>query len=191
MTRGIGLDPSPPVNPSHGCGWVWLGNLDDSSVQNDVTADSSQASMHLGDTADTHEKGFSKLNNCPPPERIPAGSNAHCSHGTAIYVTAAGGVDVCADVGLERDGDTHGCTDPLLDERGDPVHMPKDTCVEWRYVTGDDNWFMVKLRTRNNPTASWVFIPRTASSYRDSRLPNILTKGRAQCPYWLGPRWPR
>jgi YD repeat-containing protein len=186
VTRGIGSDPHPPTNPPHGCGWVWLGNLDSSDVQNDVTADCSTSQMHLGDTADTHEKGFSKLNNCPPPSRIPASSNARCIHGTAIYITAQAGVDVCADVGLSPNGNTDGCTDPLLDEGGDPVHLPKNVCVEWRYVTGDDKWFMVKLRYRDNPTASWVFIPRTASSYRDSTLPNILTKGRAQCPYWLG-----
>jgi hypothetical protein len=86
---------------------------------------------------------------------------------------------MCADVQLTTTGDTNGCKVPIGQT------LPKGTCIEWRYITTDDKLFMAKIRTRENPRGSWVFVPRSANDTRPEELPNILTRGRAKCSsYW-------
>jgi hypothetical protein len=35
-------------------------------------------------------------------------------------------------------------------------------CVEWRYITHDNQWALVKDRNRNDALSSWAFIDRRA-----------------------------
>jgi hypothetical protein len=53
----------------------------------------------------------------------------------------------------------------------DPVHKAEvGQCVEWRYITKDGKFAMVKDRRFANNRASWVFIPRNTLP-ADSQLP--------------------
>lgn len=105
---------------------------------------------------------------------------ARCVHGSEIYTIR--GADVCAHVGLEIDGSSHGCLQQVQDKNGGTLHLEAGSCVEWRYITSDNNWVMVEIRGRSNTLASWVFLPRNAINPHSYSLPNILTRGRAQCP---------
>ena len=49
-------------------------------------------------------------------------------------------------------------------------------CVEWRYVTKDGNWVMVKDRKYPDQQGSWGFIRR-------SSLPSTLPTGQEICVY--------
>jgi hypothetical protein len=47
----------------------------------------------------------------------------------------------------------------------------------WRYITGDNNWVLVRDAHRENGQAPWSFIRRSALA-ADAEMPNYRTYGR-------------
>lgn len=158
-----------PVDFGMGCGWIVLDNLD-SGPDLDQLVNCNEHRFDLG--------RFSAVYNCP--RTIPEGATARCAHGSATNIQTVGGTDLCADVGLQPDGTTHGCLYSVTNADGSQAHLARGKCVEWRYITSDNEWALVKIRGRSNPNASWVFVPRSALK-PDAQLPNILTRGAGHC----------
>jgi hypothetical protein len=165
--RGRVTDKAHPIDPPYGCGWITTSNLHGSSDLDETTTCNSEI-YHLHD--------FSSWTNCPPKTQIPSSSGAHCTHGTMVSLTASAAL--CANVGLTPQGNTVSqCRSPLGET------LPRGACIEWRYVTTDNNWVMAKVRKRRNPAASWVFVPRTSINIPNNEFPNILTHGaNGTCP---------
>jgi hypothetical protein len=90
------------------------------------------------------------------------GSDApFCDRGTAMTVVRTG--VQCANVYAIPDGRTlTKCKDKDIIKTVDPGY-----CVDWRYVTRDRRWVMVRDTSRNNNRAGWVFMPIT--SFRRDR----------------------
>ncbi|MBA2717446.1 MAG: fibronectin type III domain-containing protein [Propionibacteriales bacterium] len=86
-----------------------------------------------------------------------------CDHGTAIYL--AGPSFQCADVSLLPDASSTraSCGDGDVIKRlgGDEW---KGYCVDWRYVTKDGRWVLVRDTTagRDVIDGGWVFMPRSS-----------------------------
>jgi hypothetical protein len=96
-----------------------------------------------------------------------------CDRGTAIHLRSAAGE--CTDVGLQADGDTRGCKPEDVIRQV----VPAGTCVNWRYVTKDRQWVMVRDPQRPIQRGGWVFIPETAFEPDRDLWPSY---GTGTCP---------
>ena len=85
---------------------------------------------------------------------------SRCDHGTAIFLT--GPTPFCGNVYPVPDGQTDGCDDRLR-----TINDWRGSCVEWRYVTSDGQFVLIRDRRA------------FAANYDD--WPNIGTPGRERC----------
>jgi hypothetical protein len=153
----------------NGCGWLFDSNL---------TPIASGEFGNCGNLGMTIQ-GFSSYTNCPHDDQNAGGHS--CNHGTAVFLVAAS--RICANVGLNQHGDSTGCAVDGVNYLG---QLEPGDCIEWRYITNDgrnreQQWVMGKLRSRQNPEASWVFIRRTALNPRNSKLPTIVSHRDQSC----------
>jgi tungstate transport system substrate-binding protein len=115
---------------------------------------------------------FMSYYNCATPA-VPS-----CSRGTPVYVQSD--TPECANVGLNPV--TGASVPPLSHVGGDACPagsqdsqvgaLRAGRCVEWRYITTDGRWVMVRDPLRHHQRASWLFIERGALS------PDLVALGR-------------
>lgn len=115
-------------------------------------------------------------------------SGQHCGRGSAQPVLSA--TPECANVGTDivGAGSVNGttlpptrtsdpalrrCPDSDVDEGEQVGELQAGACVEWRYITADSSWVMVKDRQPHDSRDSWVFIDRRAISPNRRDLNNI------------------
>jgi hypothetical protein len=96
-----------------------------------------------------------------------------CKGGTKTP-TVMGHVELCANVALTDTGQT---SPRCINRLG---YLKNAHCVEWRYITKDGRWAMVKVRSRPDPEGSWVFI-RAAALGPIQLLPNVNTYSNSRC----------
>jgi hypothetical protein len=82
------------------------------------------------------------------------GGRSDCTDGTKTHVTSSN-VPMYANVALQTDGHTSGGRDQV-------GHLDDNDCVNWRYITRDGKFFLVRIPGRPNSKANWVFIPSSA-----------------------------
>jgi hypothetical protein len=118
--------------------------------------------------------GGSRGNNCFLQDgRWLAPGRGSCDRGTAIHLRSAAGE--CTDVGLRTDGGTRGCKPEDVIRQV----LPAGTCVNWRYVTKDRQWVMVRDPQRPIQRGGWVFIPESAFEPDRDLWPSY---GTGTCP---------
>ena len=165
ITRTDGGLSTPVAGPVNGCGWVIGKNVDRSF---DPAPDPlSRCAALRADIVNYITK-----TNCPRIDQ-PSGSLA-CNHGSAVYLEK--GTPECANVGLSDS--TGNTTAGVCDQVGS---LKAGSCVEWRYITKDNKYVMVKDPYVYNYQASWIFIERGALNGRDGALPNISTHRPQRC----------
>lgn len=98
-----------------------------------------------------------------------------CDHGTAIYLER--NTYSCLNVYPAPSGNTQDCG-----SANSWRSYARGACVEWRYVTKNNDFVMVKDRSRPNFQGSWLFLPRSAFAANFNDWPNIGTPGRERCP---------
>jgi hypothetical protein len=143
--------------PQGGCGWVIAFNTSRIPTSTDETSDCFGFAMHIGQ--------FALWTNCSDNQGIV--DRSPCNGGTRTDLQTP--AEMYANVDLTPDGNTS----------TSGVHalglLPATWCVEWRYITKDGRWAMVKVRSRPNGSASWVFIKASALVQPASLLPDVNT----------------
>jgi len=152
-------DISNPIDPRRSyrgnCGWIRRSLAEDDPF--------SRSSSACEIDYEPNIRNFSRRVNC---------RTLGCDHGTAILLEHPS--PACANVFPAPAGKTDGCNWSLRT-------IAAGTCVEWRYVTTDNQFVMVKDRRFDLWEGSWVFIRRSALEADFRRWPNITTKGRGRC----------
>lgn len=159
----------------NGCGFVLNRNVNDIDI-GDIGTCAGYA-MNIG--------SYSSSTNCPDDDEDAGGHR--CDHGTAVFLQHD--TRICANVGLNSQGNTTGCVVGGENYKG---QLHAGDCFEWRYITNDGGdkqrqYVMGKIRGRPNAEASWVFIRRTALNARNSRLPTIRSDRDQSCDDSPGP----
>ncbi|WCB96518.1 hypothetical protein DSM104299_05277 [Baekduia alba] len=94
------------------------------------------------------------------------GSAFNCSGcGTGMKVSLTGAVNNFANVSPLTNANN-----PADNQR----QLPGGTCVEWRYVTTNNQFVMARTSVADDDHGSWVFMEKTS-------FPNPLPTGSAQC----------
>jgi hypothetical protein len=89
-------------------------------------------------------------------------SQYQCGGGTAIFLRPNHATVECANVYPVPDGNTEGCSSPKERLRTIAAGDSSGYCVEWRYVTKDQQYVMVRDRHFRNSQDSRLFIPISA-----------------------------
>ena len=98
-----------------------------------------------------------------------------CDHGTAIYLVGA--TPVCADVGVLPTGSTVSeCASKNLLQN---ITSWSGVCVNWRYVTRDHRWTMVRFPSsqKSLKQAGWAFIKTSALDPDRRNWPTYYERG--------------
>jgi hypothetical protein len=102
-----------------------------------------------------------------------------CSRGTAIYLD--GPTVECANVGVLPDGDTQSsCKQQDVVDNLDQDSEWRGHCVNWRYVTKDRQWVMVR-EPGDIHYGKWVFIRISALAKDRTTWPSYDERG-GTCP---------